>query len=153
MRTMFFILSLMGSAAAQGTAYNYCQATHNSFGTIASISYLGSLSLSSGTFELTVTGCPPVPDSYGMFTFGQTQYNVPFGHGYLCIQPFTPAIFRMTPQHLFPGTLTKSIQSEPQEFAAFQPSSSWNFQFWYRNPAAGGPNFNLSDALHVDFAP
>jgi hypothetical protein len=27
------------------------------------------------------------------------------------------------------------------------------FQFWYRNPAAGGSNFNLSDGLRVDFCP
>jgi hypothetical protein len=33
-----------------------------------------------------------------------------------------------------------------------QPGSAWNVQFWYRNPAAGGTGFNLSDALHVDFA-
>jgi hypothetical protein len=35
----------------------------------------------------------------------------------------------------------------------FTPASTWLFQFWYRNPAAGYPNFNLSDALRVQFAP
>ena len=29
----------------------------------------------------------------------------------------------------------------------------WNFQFWYRNPAAGGAGFNLSDGLSVTFCP
>ena len=29
--------------------------------------------------------------------------------------------------------------------------STWNFQFWYRDPAAGSPNFNLSDGLEVIF--
>jgi hypothetical protein len=33
----------------------------------------------------------------------------------------------------------------------FTPGSSWNFQFWYRDPQAGGARFNLSNALHVDF--
>jgi hypothetical protein len=27
------------------------------------------------------------------------------------------------------------------------------FQFWVRDPAAGGANFNLSDALSIQFCP
>jgi len=86
-----------------------------------------------------------------MFTCGSTQYNVPFGNGYMCIMPFQ-GIQRMTPQNLVSTTLHKSIAAEPLEFVNFVPGSSWNFQFWYRDYAAGGAYFNLSDALHVDFA-
>ena len=28
---------------------------------------------------------------------------------------------------------------------------TWNFQFWYRDPAAGSPGFNLTAALSVKF--
>jgi hypothetical protein len=28
-----------------------------------------------------------------------------------------------------------------------------NFQFWFRDPAAGGAAFNLSDALEVNWCP
>jgi len=29
--------------------------------------------------------------------------------------------------------------------------STWNFQAWYRDPAAGGAMFNTSDALRATF--
>jgi hypothetical protein len=29
--------------------------------------------------------------------------------------------------------------------------STWNFQFWYRDPAGGGSAFNLSSAVEVTF--
>ena len=87
-----------------------------------------------------------------MFTCGQQQYNVPFGAGTLCISPFGPGITRLATQHLETNLLTHEIFGSAAEAAYFQPGSSWNFQFWYRNPAAGGTMFNLSDALHVDFA-
>ena len=31
--------------------------------------------------------------------------------------------------------------------------STWNFQFWYRDPAGGGAGFNLSDGLQLTFCP
>jgi hypothetical protein len=93
-----------------------------------------------------------------MFTYGHAQYNAPFGNGYLCVSPFNPGIFRMAMQPLNAPTLTCSMLDRPAEFALIEPGSSWNFQFWYRNPQAfnqgtGPATFNLSDALHVDFAP
>jgi hypothetical protein len=152
MRKLLALLLLSAPALAQGSAYTYCQANPNSFGTVASIGYVGSLDLADQTFTLTVVGHPATPNSFGMFTCGQDQYNVPFGAGTLCISPFGPGIKRMGTQHLEPGMLYHAIDQSPADFAYFQPGSSWNFQFWYRNPAAGGTGFNLSDALHVDFA-
>ena len=31
--------------------------------------------------------------------------------------------------------------------------STWNLQFWFRNPVADGASFNLSDGLGVTFCP
>jgi hypothetical protein len=138
---------------AGGSATNYCQAANNSTGFPALISYGGSLSLTDNTFALNVAGVPPKPNSWGMFTYGQVQYNVPFGNGYLCISPFAPGIFKMPTQSLAAGTVSLSMASHPIQFLAFTPGSSWNYQFWYRDPDAGGANFNLSDGLHVVFAP
>jgi hypothetical protein len=56
-------------------------------------------------------------------------------------------------QSLQPGLISRGIGQDPSDFSFLQPGSSWNFQFWYRNPAGDGSGFNLSDALHVDFAP
>lgn len=154
MRTMFALLALtLPAAAQQGSAYNYCEANANSFGTTAHIGYVGSLNLADETFALTVTGCPNAPEGFGMFMCGQAQYRVPFGNGFLCIRPFNPGIQRMHPQRLMPGMISMGMGRAPSEFSMLQPGSSWNFQFWYRNSAAGGVGFNLSDALHVEFAP
>jgi hypothetical protein len=152
MRTLLALVLLSLPAVAQGSSYNYCQANPNSFGTTATITYAGSLNLAEQTFTLSVTGQPVTPSSFGMFTCGQDQYNVPFGNGYLCVSPFGPGIKRMATQSLNAATLYHSANENPADFIYLQPGSSWNFQFWYRNPAAGGVGFNLSDALHVDFA-
>lgn len=141
-----------------GSANTYCQSSLNSFGTMALINFTGSLDISGSptpaTFGLITTGTPPVPQSFGMYTYGTVQTNIPFANGFLCISPFAPGIFRFTPQPLTAtGILPNSIVTHPSEYAAFTPGSSWNFQLWYRNPAAGGANFNLSNGLHVNFAP
>lgn len=136
-----------------GSASTYCQATLNSFGTAASIGYAGSLALVDNTFALTVSGAAAIPTSWGMFTYGGVQTNIPFGNGYLCISPFNPGIFKMPTQQLGTGTVILEMATHPAEFANFTPASSWNFQFWYRDPPAGGAYFNLSNGLHVNFAP
>ena len=37
--------------------------------------------------------------------------------------------------------------------AGLLPGTTWYFQAWYRDPAAGLPAFNLSDGLEVVFGP
>jgi len=36
---------------------------------------------------------------------------------------------------------------------AVNPFSTWNFQFWYRDPLGGPAGFNFSDGLEVMFCP
>lgn len=38
-------------------------------------------------------------------------------------------------------------------FYLLNPGETWNFQLWYRDTAAGGAGFNLSDGLRVTFLP
>ena len=135
-----------------GSAFTYCTAAVNSTGFPANISFVGTLNLADNSFGMQTINLPPHAPSWGMYTYGQTQYNVPFGNGYLCISPFGPGIKRMATQHLDAVTLTHDVFQVPTEAAYFQPGSSWNFQFWYRNSAANPLTFNLSDALHVDFS-
>lgn len=139
-----------------GSSYTYCQSTEGSSGQASHISHTGSLDLATegaNQFTLVANGVPAVPQSFGMFTYGHVQTNVPFANGTLCISPFNPGIYRMTPQSLGQGTVVLSRNDHPEQFTLITAGSSWNFQFWYRDPTAGGANFNLSDALHVDFAP
>jgi hypothetical protein len=138
-------------APTSGSAFTYCQANPNSQGHVAEIGYSGSLVLTVHSFTLGVAGQTIHPASFGMFTYGTQQYNVPFGNGYLCISPFAPGIFRMPVQALTQPTIQLAMEDAENQFAMFTPGSSWNFQFWYRDPQAGGARFNLSNALHVDF--
>jgi hypothetical protein len=136
-----------------GSSFNYCTAAVNSTGFPSNISFIGTLNLSDNMFGMQTINLPPHAPSWGMYTYGQTQYNAPFGNGYLCISPFFPGLFKMPTQSLGTGTVVNSMALHPAQFTAFTPGSSWNFQFWYRDPTAGAANFNLSDGLHVDFAP
>ncbi len=133
-----------------GSGSSYCTALPNSSGASAHISHSGSLTLADGSFQLSCSGLPVQPGAHGVFTFGQTQMNTPFGNGYLCIQPLG-GIYRMAAQPLSNSTITRGIAEAPAQFQLFQPASTWNFQFWYRDVAAGGSNFNLSDGLSVQF--
>ncbi|MBK7875188.1 MAG: hypothetical protein IPJ77_05475 [Planctomycetes bacterium] len=136
-----------------GSAEIYCPAEPNSMGIAATIGTFGSLAPTNETFGLSVTGVPAVPTSWGMFTCGTEQTNIPFGNGRLCVSPFSQGIFRMTTQSLAQGTITLSMETSLQDFVLCTPGSTWNFQFWYRDVAAGGSRFNLSNAVHVRFAP
>ena len=54
----------------------------------------------------------------------------------------------------FFGELEYDIDNQAAPvFGAFTPGSVWNFQAWFRDPTAGGSNFDLSDSLQVIFAP
>src|SRR5437867_3874600 len=91
-----------------GSATNYCQSSMNSFGTFCYISHVGSLALVDNTFGVMATGASPIPQSWGMFTYGTQQFNAPFMNGYLCISPFPPGIYHMPTQHLGTGTVVRS---------------------------------------------
>jgi len=136
-----------------GSASNYCQANPNSSGNTASISWVGSLTLSDDTFGLTATGVVnDLPNSWGLFVYGPNQFNAPFYNGYLCVSPFPPGIYKMHTQHLLAGTVVHLKAANPTDFSLFTPSSSWNFQFWFRDPGVGS-GANMTDGLHVVFAP
>jgi len=136
-----------------GSATNYCQSSMNSFGTFCLISNVGSLALVDNTFGVMATGASQIPLSWGMFTYGSQQFNAPFLNGTLCISPFPPGIFHMPTQHLGTGTVVRTMTTHPADFSLFTPGSTWNFQFWYRDPTALPGRANLSDGLHVTFAP
>jgi hypothetical protein len=138
---------------ALGVGETYCQAALNSQGNSASISFSGSLVLEQQSFTLSVTGQTIHAASFGMFTYGTQPTNVPFGNGYLCVSPFAPGIYRMPTQALTQPTLLLAMEDASAQFALLTPGSSWYFQFWYRDPNAGGSNFNLSNGLHVIFVP
>jgi hypothetical protein len=81
---------------------------------------------------------------------------VPFGDGQLCVNG---EIFRLNPPALTDanGAVERPLDLTQPPFDSgtgmATPFSSWNFQYWYRDPAAGGSGFNTSDAVEVTFCP
>ena len=126
----------------------YCTAAPNSVGSGASISLAGSTSVSANDLSLSAG---PVPNQPGIFYFGPNQIEAPFGNGFRCVGG---AVKRLPVVFATGGTIDFSVDNT--QFPAngsLIAGSTWNFQAWYRDPAAGGSSFNLSDAASVEFCP
>jgi hypothetical protein len=131
-------------------------AAPNSAGAGATIGSSGSTNLADNAFFLNATGCPP--DVAGLFFYGAQTNQVPFGNGFLCVAGGGSGLFRLGLIHADgAGIASQQLRFDlppanggPGEI---EPGSVWNFQFWYRDPAGGGSNFNLSDGLRVTFCP
>ena len=124
----------------------YCMATANSTGSPASISATGSLSVTAQ--DLTFTAAP-VPDQFGLFYFGPNQISLPFGNGFRCVGGSSSRL----PLEMGSGNVLTHVvdfTAEPA-LSQFTATSTWNVQAWFRDPAAGGAAFNLSDALELLF--
>ena len=129
----------------------YCTAAPNSVNASgAQMSYSGSVSVTLNDGVLMASGLPA--NVLNLFFFGQNQAFAPFGNGFRCIAaPFyrLPAVhanlFGDTSFNLDLNTLPQGIQIHAGE--------SWNFENWYRDPAAGGANYNGSNGLNVVYCP
>jgi hypothetical protein len=133
-------------------ASNYCVGLPNSTGVGAAIDSAGTRYLSNNEFSLTVSGCPS--DQIGIFLMGISQASTPFGDGVLCIGG---SVLRLLPPIATGASGTGSLQldfTDPLSPASqITAGSTWNFQFWYRDSAAGGAGFNLSNGLSATFCP
>ena len=128
---------------------NYCAASPNSVGTGATISASGTSSIAANDLVLHVSGLPPRQP--GLFYYGATQESAPFGDGQRCIS--TPNFWLAI---VYSDTLGRAahaldLANPPSAAAQIGAGSSWNFQLWYRDPAAAASGFNLSDGLSVLF--
>ncbi|MFT7669548.1 MAG: hypothetical protein ACI8X5_002253 [Planctomycetota bacterium] len=119
----------------------YCGTSPNTVGTGATIGSSGSTGIGEGTFTLHASGIPA--DNFGLFFYGAGQNLAPLGEGTLCISsPFT----RLNVQQANGAGEVDQLLNLTSPLDA---GTTWNFQFWYRDPAGGPVGFNLSDALEV----
>lgn len=144
------------SSGALGASF--CTSTTNSSGASALISASGSTSIAKNDFCLAVGTLPA--DAPGIFFYGTTQLQVPFGNGFRCVGG---TVFQLWPATSADaaGRMTKSVDltQPPGGFVGggqVQAGASWNFQAWFREPgpvAGTNAGFDLSDGLEVTFAP
>lgn len=133
---------------------SYCTSTPNSSGQAALMSTDGWESVAASWFELRAAPLPPA--TTGIFYYGPQQVQVPFGNGFRCVGPGALGVFRLPPAvSSAGGVLSTQVDFGDPPSAAGQitPGSTWNFQAWFRDPAAGGAGFDLSDGLQVTFLP
>ncbi|HVS17097.1 MAG TPA: hypothetical protein VMT18_00760, partial [Planctomycetota bacterium] len=129
----------------------YCLGAPNSVGNGASLGASGGASVGLGDFTLEAGGAPP--GKLGIFVFGAQQAQTPFGDGQLCIGG---TLLRLLPPSVVSaaGTASHALDFDSAPASQIAPGSTWNFQYWYRDPLGPlGNGFNLSDALSVSFCP
>ena len=96
------------------------------------------------------------PSTIGLFIYGSTSSQVPWGNGLLCV----PAPFaRLLPldSSSASGFVDRALDFTQAPLVgtpfAVQAGSTWNFQFAFRDAAAGGANFNSTNAARIVFCP
>jgi len=135
----------------------YCPGRPNSVGPGATIQGLGSRSLHRRDFRLRSAGCPP--HQPGLFFFGPSQIDLPFGEGRRCVGGSLVRI--APPTYVDGGGVAERLLDPGASYwsALFAGSPALNFQFWYRDPGVdsdhdGTPEgFNYSAAIQIELLP
>ncbi len=135
-----------------GLGQNYCYSTPNSTGYPAIIASAGSDVVADNNLTLTA-GPAPIGET-GIFFYGLNQNSVPLGNGIRCIGPGN---YRVLPPVSvvdsgsglgFMSTMV-DLFNPPQASGTITAGSTWNFQGWFRDSAAGSTD--LSDAQEISF--
>ncbi|TDJ79666.1 MAG: hypothetical protein E2O39_00605 [Planctomycetota bacterium] len=133
----------------------YCTAAPNSVGLGALIRTSGSTDIAANDLTLFASAVPP--SQFGLFFYGPAQSETPFGNGFLCVAAGGLGLFRLQPPLAIDlvGEASRPVDytAPPEPEGQITAGSTWHFQFWYRDPAAGGAAFNLSHGLSVTFCP
>ena len=132
-----------------GGTSNYCSTAPNSVGSGATMFTAGTTSVSANDLVLRAE---LVPNQPGTFFYGPQQASVPFGNGTRCV---AGQIGRLGVVNAVGNVMTFPLDNTNPSSAATQitPGSTWYFQAWFRDPAAGGALFNLSDGIEARFCP
>jgi hypothetical protein len=133
---------------------NYCTGMPNTTGLGGTISFSGSAFVSFN--DLTLVGTDVPTNQFGIFYYGPNQVNggagVPFGEGMRCVggQTVRLPVVNTGPSGLPARNIDNTQAPHSQNL---QPGSTWNFQFWFRDPLGGPAGWNLTDALSITFCP
>ena len=136
---------LAGLSAWTGTSVgtSYCTALANSTGAPALLTAVGSAIAADNALGLLAE---PVPNQPGLFFYGDAQNLAPFGNGFLCAGGF---LVRLGSPATASGNVAQVLVDLVGE--GLVAGDTRHFQYWYRDPVAGGAGFNLSDAVTINF--
>jgi hypothetical protein len=131
--------------------YNFCFTSPNTFDPNGSyMGWAGSQFVSNNDFVLIASSVPP--NAAGLFFMGLNETFSTFGNGFRCVGG-SVARFSVIHANTFGDAVQNVDMTVSPALGRIVAGSTWKFQFWYRNPLAGGAGFNLSDGLSVDFCP
>ena len=92
-----------------------------------------------------------MPNQPGIFFHGPNQAQVPFGNGFNCV---SGEIERGSIVFASGNVADYTYDNtDNQHDLSAHVGTNRNFQFWYRDPMAGGAQFNTSNAVSVDILP
>ncbi len=133
-----------------------CGTSPNSVGNGALLFPGGTTSLAANDFSMGCLATPP--NQWGIYFYGSAQTVQFFGNGLLCVAGGSSGLVRLPPvQSDGFGDVYMNVDMNSAPFNSgpgqWTAGSVWYMQFWYRDPAAGGANFNLSDAYEITICP
>ena len=131
------------------TVESYCVGAPNSVGSGAVIGTSGTSSASLNALVLEATEAPA--QQFGLFFYGPNQVQVAFGDGFRCVGGSLARLPIVLTDAGGQASWPLDLTMPPSAGDQITAGSSWNFQFWYRDPGAGGAGFNTSNAMKVTF--
>lgn len=128
----------------------FCASSSNSTGSPTLIHGAGSASVLAN--DLVLLASPVPAGSPGLFYYGSGTMRAPFGNGFRCVAG--PPITRLPLEFATGEVLGHSLDNQAGASASqLVPGTTWHFQGWFRDSAAGGAGFDLSNGLSVVFQP
>ncbi|TDJ65793.1 MAG: hypothetical protein E2O39_17490 [Planctomycetota bacterium] len=130
---------------------NYCASTSTSLGGPSVISATGSPSIAANDLVLSANFLPAQP---GIFIAGPSMAQIPLFNGFLCVAPQGLQRFA-TVNNPAGGVITEAVDYGSSAAGGLNvvAGSSYFYQRWNRDPAAGGGFANFSDALEIVHTP
>jgi hypothetical protein len=136
---------------------SYCGTSPNSLGAGALLTWSGSTSLTANNAVISVESA--ASSVFGLFFYGAAETSSTLGDGQLCVAGGGQGLIRLNPtqQTDLIGAAQATLDFTQPPFSSGPGQvfvgQTTRWQYWYRDPAAGGAGFNLSDALRVTYCP
>jgi len=159
------LASAPASAGTRGRAWSFdvalggglervCTSTVNSSGAAATMDSVGLPAIGRNQFDLLLRGAPAGRPA--LFLYGSSSTMTPLGDGFRCTGGTGARLYPIE-RTVSDGSLQRRLDfsSGPAGSGSTQitQGTTWYFQAWFRDGAAGASGTNLSDALRARFCP